>query len=131
MADDGPRGIILVVDDNLEFRGFAQMFLEKAGYTVVTAPDGVEALRFYREHQSSIMLLLTDITMPNMNGLELASCVLEIDSRLPVLVMSGAARADYRGLENIAKPFRPAELIERVGLVLNARAKPDVSVSAA
>jgi DNA-binding response OmpR family regulator len=131
MADDGPRGTILVVDDNPDIRGFAQMFLENAGYKVVTAPDGVEALRFYREHQSSIMLLLTDITMPNMNGLELASCVLAMDSGLPVLVMTGSACSDYQGLENIAKPFRPAELIHRVGLVLNARSKTEVSASAA
>jgi DNA-binding response OmpR family regulator len=131
MAQDSPCGTILVVDDNLDIRGFAQMFLENAGYTVVTAPDGVEALRLYQEHQSSIMLLLTDITMPNMSGLELVGRVLAMDSRLPVLVMSGAACADHLGLENIAKPFRAPELIERVGLVLSARAKPEVSAAAA
>jgi DNA-binding response OmpR family regulator len=56
-----------------------------------------------------------------MNGLELARRVLAIDARLPVLVRSGEIRGAYRGLEIIAKPFRPAELIERVGRTLNAR----------
>jgi CheY-like chemotaxis protein len=131
MADDGQRGTILVVDDNADIRVLAKVFLENAGYSVVMAADGAEGLRFYRENQPNIRLLLTDITMPNMNGLELASCVLGIDSQLPVLVMSGEACGDYRGLESIAKPFRPAELIEKVGRALNARAKPERAVSAA
>jgi DNA-binding response OmpR family regulator len=117
MADDGRRGTILVVDDNPDIRGLAKFFLENAGYTVVMAADGAEGLRFYRENQSSILLLLTDITMPNMNGLE--------------LVMSGLACGAYPGLESIAKPFRPDELIERVGRVLDARVNPERAVSAA
>jgi two-component system cell cycle sensor histidine kinase/response regulator CckA len=131
MADDGRRGKVLVVDDNPDIRRLARMFLENAGYTVVMAADGVEGLRFYQENQSSIMLLLTDITMPNMNGLELARRILGIDSRLPVLVMSGNAWGAHHGLESIAKPFRPAELLDRVSRVLNARANLDGIVSAA
>ncbi len=131
MAGDDHHGKILVVDDNPDIRGLAKMFLENAGYTVVVAADGAEGLRFYRENQSSIMLLLTDITMPNMNGLELASRILGIDSRLPVLVMSGEACCTDQGLESIAKPFRPAELLERVSRALNVRANPERTVSAA
>ncbi len=127
----GPGGTILVVDDNPDIRGLARIFLENAGFTVVVAADGADGLRFYRENQSTILLLLTDITMPNMNGLELARRVLAIDSRLPVLVMSGEACGAYHGLESIAKPFRPVELIERVGRVLNSRANAERTVSAA
>jgi CheY-like chemotaxis protein len=131
MAGDGHRATILVVDDNADIRQLARMFLEDAGHTVVTARDGVEGLSHYRKHQSNIRLLLTDITMPNMDGLELASRVLAIDSRLPVLVMSGTDCADCRGLERIAKPFRPKELIEAVGRLLNAGAKRELAPSAA
>ncbi len=131
MADDGQRETILVVDDNADIRGLAKVFLENAGYSVVIAADGAEGLRFYRENQPKIRLLLTDITMPNMDGLELASRILGIDSQLPVLVMSGEAIGDDRGLESIAKPFRPAELIEKVGRALHARAKRERAVSAA
>jgi two-component system cell cycle sensor histidine kinase/response regulator CckA len=131
MAGDGQCGTILLVDDNADIRALAKMFLENAGYAVAMAADGAEGLRFYRENQSSIMLLLTDITMPNMNGLELARRVLGIDSRLPVLVMSGGACGAPEGLEWIAKPFRPLELIERVALALNARAQEERAVSAA
>jgi DNA-binding NtrC family response regulator len=122
---------ILVVDDNPDIRRLAQMFLEQAGYTVVTAADGEQGLRFYQEQRSRIHLLLTDIVMPNMNGLALAARVLQIDSQLPVLLMSGDARNAHCGLESIAKPFRPDELLEMVRKVLSTRADPETTVFAA
>jgi CheY-like chemotaxis protein len=123
MRRDPKRGPILVVDDNLDIRGFAKMFLETAGYSVVTAADGDEALRFYEQHQSSIALLLTDVSMPNINGIELANRVLGIDSQLPILFMSGDAWSVYPDLECLAKPFHPAELVERVSQALNGNAR--------
>lgn len=131
MTRDTPRGTILVVDDNLDICGFAKMFLETAGYTVVTAPDGQAGLRRYEEHRSSIVLLLTDVTMPNINGFQLADRVLAIDSKLPVLFMSGNAWIDYRRCECILKPFRPAELVKRVNGVLSANTHVERTASAA
>jgi CheY-like chemotaxis protein len=93
------------------------------GYFVVTAADGEEGLRYYQTHQASIALLLTDVTMPNMNGLELADRVLRLDSHLPVLFMSGDTCSADRGFGCVAKPFRPAELVERVSRVLNANTR--------
>ena len=109
----------------------ARLFLETAGQNVVTAADGEEAFRFYEEHQSTIMLLLTDVTMPNINGLELADRVLGMDSQLPVLFMSGDGECDYRGLECLPKPFHPAELIETVNRVLCAKTQSERAASAA
>jgi DNA-binding response OmpR family regulator len=117
------REVILVVDDNVGIRGFARVFLEDAGYSVITAADGEEALCVYEQHQSSIALLLTDIAMPNLNGFELADRVCQIDPTQPILFMSGRyAGIVYRDLECIAKPFRPGELVERVARSLNATA---------
>jgi DNA-binding NtrC family response regulator len=120
MAHDGQRGTILVVDDNSDICRFARIFLERAGYDVVTAADGEEGLRFYQEHRSSIVLLLTDVRMPKVGGVELAARVLEMNSQLPVIFMSGDAWSAYRGLECIAKPFLPDALIEMVGRVRSA-----------
>jgi len=131
MACDIERRTILVVDDNVDIRGFAKRFLETAGYAVITAADGEEGLRIYEAHQSSITLLITDVSMPNMNGVELADRVLGMDSKLPVLLMSGDAGSDYRGLQCVEKPFQPAELIERVNRVLDAKPGPARSASAA
>ena len=113
-------GTILVVDDNLDVRTFAKRFLETAGWTVVTAADGEEGLRFYAEHQASIVLLLTDVVMPNINGFELADRVLRMDSQLPVLLMSGDDWAAYRGFECLAKPFRSSELLDKVSRAVHA-----------
>ena len=123
MTDERQRRTILVVDDNLDIRGFAKKFLEIAGYAVITAADGEEGIRFYQEHQASIVLVLTDVRMPNLNGLELAHRVFRMDSRLPVLLMSGEAGCDWPGLECVPKPFRPADLLETVSRVLHAKAQ--------
>jgi CheY-like chemotaxis protein len=88
---DVNRETILVVEDDFNSCALIRIFLENAGYTVVTADDGEEGLRVYKRHQPSIALLLTDIGMPRMNGVDLADRVLQLDSHLPVLFMSGAA----------------------------------------
>jgi two-component system cell cycle sensor histidine kinase/response regulator CckA len=123
MKDDRRLGTVLVVDDNVDIRGLAKRFLEMAGYAVVTAADGEEALRFYEEYRPAVVLLLTDVVMPKINGFELADRVLGMDSELPVLLMSGDTGCDYRGLECLAKPFRPLELIETVSRKLSANAR--------
>jgi two-component system cell cycle sensor histidine kinase/response regulator CckA len=122
MKLDAYRDTILIVDDNLDIRVFAQMLLERAGYSVVTAADGEEGLRYYKTHQSNIVLLLTDVMMPNMNGLELADRVLGLDSQLPVLFMSGDVWGADRGFGCVVKPFKSAELVARVNRVLDAKA---------
>ncbi len=119
MTDESERGTILVVDDNVDSSAFTRHFLETAGWRVLTAADGAEALRFYEQHRSRIVLLLTDVRMPNIDGLELAERVLSIDSQLPVLFMTGSFWIPKRGVQCIAKPFRSAELVDRVRRVLN------------
>lgn len=123
MTDERQRRTILVVDDNHDIRGFAKKFLEIAGYAVVTAADGEEGIRLYQRYQSSIVLLLTDVRMPNINGLELAERVQRIDSKLPVLLMSGDAGCEWPGLECVPKPLRPGYLIETVSRMLHSKAQ--------
>lgn len=110
---------ILVVEDNLDVQALARSFLEAAGYAVLTASDGEEGLHIFEQLQSSIGLLLTDVTMPKMNGLDLANRVLQRDSRLPVLLMSGDVVSD-RSFACIAKPFSRRELVVGVGKALYA-----------
>jgi two-component system cell cycle sensor histidine kinase/response regulator CckA len=131
MTDNSQRGLILIVDDDFDICRFTRLFLEDAGYTVVTAADGQEAFRLYQEHQSSVALLLTDVVMPNLNGRELADRVLAMDSQLPVLLMSGDQACDHGNLEFLAKPIRPAELIETVRRMLNANTRSERRASAA
>lgn len=115
---DQQRETILVVDDDLEICSLIRFFLENAGYTVVTADGGEEGLRVYKRHQASISLLLTDVTMPKMSGIDLADRVLQLDSHLPVLFMSGDAPRTNLHASCLTKPFNPADLVGRVAQVL-------------
>jgi two-component system, cell cycle sensor histidine kinase and response regulator CckA len=130
MTDSRRRPTILVVDDDADIRRIASRLLEIAGYTAITAADGEDGFRLYQQHRPGIALLLTDVVMPNLNGIELAKRVLGMDSELPVLLMSGNTGSDYRDLECLAKPFRPAELIEAVSRVLSGKAKVYKAASA-
>lgn len=114
------RETILVVEDDFEVCVLIRMFLERAGYTVVTADDGEEGLRVYEKHQPSIALLLTDVRMPKMNGADLADRVLQLDSHLPVLFMSSdVPQSNLRSL-CLVKPFNSADLVGSIAQVLHA-----------
>jgi len=113
------RETILLVDDDAAVRNFARILLERAGYKVHTAGDGEEGLRIFQDHRTTIQLLITDLRMPNMNGLDLASRVLQTESRLPVLFMTGDGPTAVKGYDHVAKPVKPAELIRRVDEVLS------------
>jgi CheY-like chemotaxis protein len=108
---------ILVVDDNCAIRTLVKTFLETEGYTVLIAGDAEAAIELYKQHRSAIAALLTDVVMPNMNGLELADHVLRLEPQLPILLMS-ASEGTNRDFGCIAKPFTPAEVIGRVGELL-------------
>jgi two-component system cell cycle sensor histidine kinase/response regulator CckA len=131
VTHESERGIILVVDDNLDNLKLVRKLLEMAGYTVLAAADGDEGLRLYEQHESKIVLLLTDVVMPKINGFQLADRILGMDSQKPVLLMSGDAECSYRDLECIAKPFRPNELIETVSRVLSANVQSEKERTAA
>src|SRR4051794_18226934 len=88
---DTRRQTILVVDDNAAIRSFVKTALVKSGYEVHTAADGEQGLVCFERNRPTIALLLTDVIMPNMNGLELADRVLERCAHVPVLFMSGDA----------------------------------------
>ena len=90
LSEDAPAGgseTILVVEDEIDILSLIRKFLETKGYTVLTARDGMEALRALDE--SSIDLLLTDMVMPRMNGRELAEQATSRCPNIMVLYMSG------------------------------------------
>jgi CheY-like chemotaxis protein len=121
---------ILVVDDDCAIRTLVKTFLEIEGYAVLIADDAEAAMTLYKEHQSTVALLLTDVVMPNMNGLELADQLLLREPQLRVLFMSGSDDAS-RGFGCVAKPFTIPGLIRRVGEVLESRPPAQVARTAA
>jgi len=113
-----PVETILVVDDDDRVRVAVQDMLEMMGYTVLDTGNPRVALRLV-EHLT-IHLLLTDLVMPLLGGLELAGRVAVLSPQTKVLLMSGSIVSDAtaRRHPSIAKPFTPDELAERVRQVL-------------
>jgi two-component system cell cycle sensor histidine kinase/response regulator CckA len=115
---------VLVEDEELIRRLLARV-LEGAGYDVHTAASGEEAMTLVSKHAGELTLLLTDLVMPGMNGLELARAARELQPELPVLCMSGYSEETLRDRGSdagevgfIEKPFAPGELIDQVTALL-------------
>jgi CheY-like chemotaxis protein len=126
----GGHETILAVDDEPIVRQTLQRMLERAGYRVLTAASGTEALELVRERGDEIDLLITDVVMPRLGGRELSRLVRELRPNLPVLLTSGYAGDTETGgttegsPEILAKPYQIAELDRRVRALLDQRSGP-------
>jgi PAS domain S-box-containing protein len=119
--------IILVVEDEEALRKVAKRSLEAAGYTVLTAADGDEALQVSAQHAGDIHLLLTDVVMPRINGKTLAQTLSKTRPTLKVAYMSGYTDNAIvhhgvldAGTHFIPKPFTGNDLTRKVREVLDA-----------
>ncbi len=127
-ATSEPRrgsGVILVVDDAEEVRSATCRGLEQYGYTCLKAASGAEALRRLREDQLMVDLIVTDVVMPELNGLELAREVERLRPGMPLLFVSGYSEHDLvhrglleRGSPFLEKPFTSEAAATRVGELL-------------
>ena len=109
---------VLVVDDEERITTFLARSLAPQGHTVLTASNGLEALRVIAEQEVDLVLL--DLVMPQMNGLQCLAAMAETGRLPPVIVLSGvtevAARVqalDGGAVDFVAKPFHVSELIAR------------------
>jgi len=116
----GAEASILVVDDETAVRRFAVRVLQREGYTVVEATDGIEALDLVRGAGTSLEVVVSDIVMPRLNGVELMKALSESHPHLPVILMSGYATAALTELgisapcSILTKPFPAERLIDEV-----------------
>ena len=116
---------ILLVDDDVAVREIVRDILIEEGFAVLEAANGEEAMRVIERDDGTIRLLLTDVVMPRMNGLQLAKNVGQRRPEMPILYMSG--HVDPAGLGQgslpvgaalISKPFSQELLVERVRIAL-------------
>lgn len=111
---------VLVVDDESAVRRFAVRVLEREGFLVLEARDGAEALELVRPGGPSVDVVVSDIVMPRVNGVELMQALAASHPELPVILMSGYATAALTDLGIAApcsilpKPFPPERLLEEV-----------------
>lgn len=117
---------ILVVDDEELFRTTLCQMLEEAGHAVLEAANGEEALRIF--DGSAVELVVTDIIMPEMEGIETIKELLQRNPKLEIIAISGGGRAniaDYLEFAKklgansaLSKPFRKEELLKAVNAAL-------------
>jgi CheY-like chemotaxis protein len=129
---------VLVVDDDPMVLQVVCATLQSAGYGVQVAASGAEALAQYAVGNQKFDLVLSDVLMPRMSGIDLARRLLDQDADVNVLFMSGQVAADFpetdlpRGrFDLLSKPFRPEGLLRAVRSALDRRSRPSAAPSSA
>ncbi len=124
LPQEAPRGAatILLVEDNPEVRGLMRIILTDLGYVVLEAADGQEAMLLAEKHAAPIDLLVTDLVMPGLSGLELAKRLAPAHQEMRILYVSGYADHETAkrtlgdpGVAYLQKPFALAEFARKVG----------------
>jgi signal transduction histidine kinase/ActR/RegA family two-component response regulator len=128
---------VLLAEDEPKVRAVTERALRQAGYTVLVAEDGARALDVARAHDGAIELLVADIVMANLGGLELARRLAPERPEMRVLFMSGYGwnvnlpTRDFKGgVDFLQKPFTPDALAEKVARLLAMPGAPDPAVPA-
>jgi two-component system cell cycle sensor histidine kinase/response regulator CckA len=121
------REAILMVEDDAEVNQLNREILEQAGYRVISAVDGMEAAAKFREHQASVDLVLVDVIMPKMNGVEAVAEMRKIRPEVKVLFTSGYTAkilsergCDITDINFIAKPAHPPALLKKIRELLQS-----------
>ncbi|MHB1012870.1 MAG: response regulator [Desulfobacteria bacterium] len=122
---NGRGGTVLLVEDSEAVRAVVACMLESGGLTVLQAPGGEEALELARRGEARIDLMLTDIVMPEMSGVELADLMEREHPDIRILFMTGYAEEGVvnegvpeKRRECIGKPFTQEQITKRVRRIL-------------
>lgn len=113
---------VLVVDDDGNIVDLVRLYLERDGYQVLVAYDGLEALRLARQRRPDLIVL--DLLLPEVDGLDVCR-ILQTESKVPIIMLTAKTTEEDKliGLElgaddYVTKPFSPRELVARVRAVL-------------
>ncbi len=125
LAQGGSETLLLVEDED-DLLQIIQAILEEYGYKVLTAKNGIEALRQYQAHQSEIQLIISDVVMPEMGGVSLYKNIHVKDSKIKFLFITGYTLdeafnkyIDRDGLDLLQKPFRKEGIASKVREILD------------
>jgi len=111
---------VLLAEDERQVRGLIASILQSAGYEVLEADSGEAALQVAEEAEAPIDMLLTDVVMGGIGGVELAQRLREREPDLPTLFISGYTELSLPpGAKLLSKPFMPDELLEAMREMLD------------
>ena len=131
------RHSILIVDDNAMIRQIYRQILSRANYNVLEASDGQKALDVFNDSSSNVEFVITDLEMPNMDGLGLAQSLRKLSSTLPILLVTAndealidfSRRESYRVFTSVlAKPVTVESLLRQIKFPL-PKQEYDVSLT--
>ena len=116
--------VILVADDEVMIRNLVTLLLQAHGYVVLSASDGQEGLELSRKYPGKIDMVITDVEMPRLNGMDLCTHLFEERAGIKAIVMSGADMNEIVSqninLPFLPKPFDGEALLGRVRSLLGA-----------
>ena len=116
---------ILVVDDEESLRLYMTRVLQDDGYAVIEAASGLEALSLLEDRDTErVHLVITDVLMPGMSGMDLATLLAQRPSSPPVLFVSGSHNLSDVPGPLLTKPFLPADLSAVAGNLLRKQLNP-------
>src|SRR4051812_20799547 len=108
---------LLLVEDEADVRTMCRRALELDGNIVIEASDGIDALTLVQEWTGPLDLVITDLNMPRLGGLEVAETLSVFRPDLPVLAMTGDSGVADRRLPTLLKPFSIEDLTEAARLM--------------
>ena len=123
-SDASNKQIVLVVEDDPMFRGILAEALAGEGLVVLAAATGEEALAIASPLEGQLGLVVTDVLLPHMDGLELADQLAGLSSPPPILFISGVKVERTLPGPVLAKPFGPTAFLEQVDRILTAVRHP-------
>jgi CheY-like chemotaxis protein len=119
---------ILLVDDESMIRDLGRAVLTRAGFHVLTAEDGQEAVELYAQHRDSIELVVLDVTMPRMSGRDAFRHIIDMNPQARILFSTGYTADELEEVESavglLSKPYRPQELLSAVRAALTISPQP-------
>ncbi len=125
------QGLILIAEDEAHVRELAERMVRTAGFEVICAPDGLQAIELFRARAGDICLALVDLVMPGKNGHEVFREIQRVRPRLPVILMSGyneeeslSSFSDGPPAAFIQKPYRVHDLLAQIKAVLARSSAP-------
>jgi CheY-like chemotaxis protein len=119
LAGVGRMPKVLLVDDDEVLLTLIQNLLADQGFSIYSTADGPRGLTMYKEHRPDLVLL--DLALPSMNGLEVLKAIREFDQKARVIVVTGYGSEEtaqvafrYGATDFVLKPFEPAMLLDRL-----------------